>query len=341
MSLKNCLQTLMRQQDLSKQQCQQLMQSIFNEEADPIQLAAILVLLRTKKETAEELSEMALYLQKYMVPLVTPHRILDIVGTGGDQANTVNISTGSAILAASCGVKVAKHGNRAASSMTGSADVLEALGISIHASPENISASIDQIGIGFCFAPNFHPLLQKIRPLRQQLQVPTTFNLLGPLLNPARPAHVLLGVYHADLINPLGLALQKMGTLHSIVTHSQGLDELSCLGSAQGLEIKSSDLQLREEFIDPKQFGFDYCSLQDLQGKDAKTNARLLRNALTPSNYAQSKPLSDTLILNAGIATYLYGKYPTMTEAIEFAREQLFCGASLTLLNNWIEFSHD
>jgi anthranilate phosphoribosyltransferase len=339
MSLQHSVETLMRGQNLTRQQCQQVLETIVSSSANPIQTAAFLVLLRSKPETADELAEMAQCLQQTMLPLPTPHRVLDIVGTGGDQAHTVNISTGSAILAASCGVKIAKHGNRAASSLAGSADVLEALGISLDLSTDKICASIDQIGIGFCFAPNFHPLLRQIRAIRQQLRIPTTFNLLGPLLNPACPAHLLLGVYDATLLAPIAAALQKMGTRHSLVTYGQGLDELSCIGPAQVIEIKHS--QLNAFMLDPANFGLARCALADLKGGDASANAQRLRDALTPSAYSHCRALADTLILNAGIAVYLYGRASTMGEAIAYAREHLFSGAGLTLLNNWIEFSHD
>src|SRR5579862_9229330 len=200
MMLKASIETLMRGENLQSIVCQQVLEEMLDPTVNPLQVAAFLVLLRTKQETADELSAIVHALRAKMIVVPTDHSVLDIVGTGGDGLNSVNISTGSALLAASCGVKVAKHGNRSVSSLTGSADVLEALGVNIQLTPGQISRSIDEIGIGFCFAPNFHPTANVLRQLRKELNVPTTFNLLGPLLNPANATHLLLGVMDPALL---------------------------------------------------------------------------------------------------------------------------------------------
>jgi anthranilate phosphoribosyltransferase len=361
MILKNSINQLLRGEDLEATVCHQVMDAMLEQDANPLQTAAFLVLLRAKMETAEELAALVSALKKRMLPVpvtgkvlgsevlgskvlankVLANKVLDIVGTGGDHANTVNISTGSAILAASCGVKIAKHGNRAVSSLSGSADVLEALGIAINLTPEKVGACIDEIGIGFCFSPNFHPAMRALRALRQQLGVATTFNILGPLLNPSSPAHYLLGVYDAALLPLMAEALKKTGTERSIVVHGYGLDEISCMGVARVLEITPAGVM--ESSIDPEKFGLVRCTLEELRGGNAETNAQILIEIFSSNNKTKNnrKGLAETLILNAAVALYLYGIYPSVAAGITHARENLYTGAALKLLNKWIEFSHD
>ncbi len=293
------------------------------------------MLLRAKSETAEELSTIVTTLRNKMTVVPINHRVLDIVGTGGDGLNTVNISTGSALLAASCGVKVAKHGNRSVSSLTGSADVLEALGVNITLTSEQISKSIDQIGIGFCYSPHFHPLTQALRPLRKQLNVATTFNMIGPLLNPARAGHIILGVSDEKLLSILADVLMQTGSIRSMVVHGTGLDEISCAGPVKIIEV--SQQEKRAYILDPESLGLPRCDVADLRGGDANTNAQLLLNAFK----GHDGPIANTLIFNAAVALYLYGVYPSIHHAIAHARDNLASGAVLTLLNKWTEFSHD
>jgi anthranilate phosphoribosyltransferase len=302
---------------------------------NPLQIAAFLVLLRAKNETADELSAIVKALQNKMIVVPTHHTVLDIVGTGGDGSNTVNISTGSAMLAASCGVKVAKHGNRSVSSITGSADVLEALGINIQLTPEQISKCIDEIGIGFCYSPNFHPMTQALRHLRKELNVPTTFNILGPLLNPANAAHIVLGVLDETLLQVMADVLIQTGSGRSVVVHGVGLDEISCAGPAKIIEVNGHNKF--EYMIDSLEFGLARCSISALRGGDAKVNAQLLLDTFK----GERGPIADTLILNAAVALYTYGLHPSIGEAVSNVSEILYSGAVLTLLNNWIEFSHD
>ncbi len=334
MLLKSSIEKLMRGENLNGAICQQVLDEILNPAVNPLQIAAFLVLLRAKQETADELSGIVTALRDKMIVVPTDHAVLDIVGTGGDGLNSVNISTGSALLAASCGVKVAKHGNRSVSSLTGSADVLEALGINIQLTPEQISKSIDQIGIGFCYFPNFHPMTQALRNFRRELNVPTTFNLLGPLLNPAKAAHIVLGVLNETLLPIMADVLIQTGRDRSVVVHSMGLDEISCVGPTKIIEINGKEKL--EYAIDPLDFGLSRCTVTDLQGGDANRNAQLLLDTFK----GKAGPIADTLILNAAVALYIYGLHPSIKEAVSHARDNLYSGAVLTLLNNWIEFSH-
>ncbi len=339
MRLKEGIETLMAQKSLNSQVCKELFADLLETDSHPFQKVAFLVLLHSKTETAEELAGMVAALQEKMLPLRLNKKVLDIVGTGGDGARTVNISTGSAILAAACGVAIAKHGNVAVTSLAGSADVLKALGVKIDLAPEKISAGIDALGIGFCFAPNFHPILRELRTLRQQLNVPTSFNLLGPLLNPTNPQHLLMGIYDAGLLSIMGEALQKTGTKRSMVVHGNGIDELSCIGPVNVIEVTPDSLH--SFCLDPQAFGFPRCKLQDLQGGTADINAALLRDALQDQRTQQAKAFANTLIFNAAVAVYLYGLQPSVAEAIPLAREKLLDGAALSLLNQWVAFTND
>lgn len=335
MLLKASIEKLMRNENLSDALCQGAIDEMLNPTPNPLQIAAFLVLLRCKRETANELVSIVKALRAKMITVPTNHIVLDIVGTGGDGFNTVNISTASAILAACCGIKVAKHGNRSVSSLSGSADVLEALGVNIQLTPEKISKSIDEIGIGFCYAPAFQPVMQALRNFRKQLNVPTTFNYLGPLLNPAGAAHMVLGVADPTLTSTMSDVLMLMKNRRSVVVHGMGLDEISCVGPAQIIEIhQNKKIEYR---LDPKEFGFSYCSIDDLRGGDANTNAKLLLDTFK----GKKGPIADTLLLNTAVALYIYGASPSITEALSYARENLANGAALTLLNNWIQFTHD
>lgn len=335
MILKESIEKLMRSENLSDVLCQQIMDAILNPTSNPMQIAALLVLLRSKRETAEELFAIVSVLRNKMTRVFTHHTVLDIVGTGGDGMHTINISTGSAILAACCGIKIAKHGNRSVSSLTGSADVLEALGINIQLTPEKISKSIDQIGIGFCYSPHFHQATHAIRHLRKELGVPTTFNYIGPFLNPANVEHIVLGVADATLLSRMAEVLMLMNSSRSVVVHGMGLDEISCAGPTKIIEVHKNET--KEFTLDPKNLGLPYCTISDLSGGDAKTNAKLLLDTFK----GKKGPIADTLILNAAVALYVYGSYSLISEALSCARENLQSGAALTLLNNWIEFSHD
>jgi anthranilate phosphoribosyltransferase len=307
------------------------------QELNVAQATAFLVLLRSKKETAEEMLGLFQGLKKAMIPVLTAHRVLDIVGTGGDGANTINISTGSAILAASCGVKIAKHGNRAVSSQAGSADVLQALGVTIDVTPAQVSASIHHLGLGFCFAPYFHPAFQTLRALRKALNVPTTLNILAPLLNPASPQHVILGVFDEALMRPAAALLQQSGTDRSMVVHGSGLDEISCVGPVKIIEVTQQSIQ--EKVFDPLDFGLPRCSVADLKGGSAADNARVLVEIFS-GQHEQYRAIANTLIANAGVALYLYGIETCIADGIRHARENLSQGHALRQLERLQEYRH-
>ena len=314
--LRLAIEELMQGRSLSEEMCYQTGTSLL-QGADPHQIAAFLALLRAKGETVEELLGLLTALRKQAIPLTFPYRVLDIVGTGGDGVGTANISTGSALLAAASGIPVVKHGNRAVSSQCGSADVLEALGIEIHLSPDELKKSVAENNFGFCFAPNYHPALQALRPIRKGLNFKTVFHLLGPLLNPANAEHLLLGVADASLVRLMAEVLFQLGTKRSLVFYGHQIDELSCLGPIDALLVTEKGI---EPFhIDPEALGLQKCTIEDLMGKDSLFNAEQLKRALLPSG----SPLTDTLILNAGAALFIYGKTASLQEGVLLVKERL------------------
>lgn len=302
------LEKLIRKENLTEEECRDVLKEMNNE----AQIGAFLALLRAKGETVEELLSFVRALRAEANPFEVAKPVLDIVGTGGDCAGTVNISTGSAILAARCGIPVVKHGNRAVSSRSGSADVLEALGFSF----ENPKLSLEKTGFAFCFASSFHPMMQKMRPARQNLKIPTVFNLLGPLLNPAGTSHLMIGVYRPEYVPVIAEVLFRLGTKRSLVFHGFGLDELTCLGATDALLVTETGIEPFK--IDPEKLGLKLCKREDLQGGDAETNAMLLGAALTGSS-----PLSETLVLNAGVGLFLYGAAASLEEGISMAKAAL------------------
>lgn len=315
------LNKLIAQEDLTSEESASALAELIKNPLSP-QAPAFLACLRAKGETVEELYGLVTALRSAMTPVAISHPVLDIVGTGGDGAHTLNISTASAIVAASLGVKVAKHGNRSVSSLCGSADVLEALGIKLDQSPD----VIEKLGICFLFAPHFHQSLKTLKDVRRGLAVRTSFNILGPLLNPANPDHLMIGVFDLDTLPIVAELLQRLKTRRSFVFHGCGLDELSCIGPSHVIEVTPEGM--RRFTLDPKEFGLKPCTIDDLKGKDAKYNAEKMLQTFAGEKGA----FSDTIALNAGVALYLYGKAKTIAEGIEMAKDQT---KALALIEKW------
>jgi anthranilate phosphoribosyltransferase len=327
--LKQTIEKLLSHENLSTEESQSVIHKILTE-ANAHQIAAFLMLMRAKGETVDELLGMIEGMRHLMVRVSVNCTLLDIVGTGGDGAHTLNISTASAILAASCGVKIAKHGNRSVSSLCGSADVLDALGINIQATPEQIQSSIEEIGIGFMFAPNFHPTLQRLKEIRKGLGTRTLFNIIAPLLNPAQAQHLMLGVYSEQLLEIVGPLLMRLNLRHSFVFHGcGGLDELSCYGPSKVLEVTENGI--RRFILDPAEFGLKRCSLEALKGRDAQYNAEKILEAFN----GKESPFADTIALNAGVAVYLYGHAESIMEGISTAKAHLRAKKANEVLTCW------
>lgn len=332
--LKNYLQLLLNKSSLTKEEAKDAM-NIILEGADPLQSAAFLAILKYRGEKANEIAGMLEALQEKALPVNLPFPVLDIAGTGGDFANTVNISTGSAILAAACGIPVAKHGGRSVSSKSGSADVLEALGIKFQSSPNQVVHSLQEAGIAYMFAPDFHYTLKKISPIRKGLKVPTVFNILCTLLNPAEAEYALIGVANESTLERMSqVAAQLKNRKRTLLFHGCGLDELTPIGKMTAYDIQDGKATCLE--IDPVSLGFKPCSLKELQGGDAQLNASILKNAFS----GQQSAVADALIFNAGAAIWIFGKAPTLIEGVQMARQAQQEGKALNVLNKWIEISN-
>jgi len=301
-------------------------------------VAALLASLRTKGETAEEVAGLARAMQAEMVRVDrvaegTP--VLDIVGTGGDGAGTVNISTGACLVAAAAGARVAKHGSRSVSSLCGSADVVEALGVAVELGPSGVAETISKCGMGFMFAPRFHPAMGTVKAARQALKVRTVFNILGPMLNPAGCKHSLVGVFSKEVMPLMAGALRDLGQERALVVHSAGLDELTPCAPADVLEIRRGE-ELRSYTVDPRDLGVPPCTLEDLKGGDRDTNAQMLRDVFG----GQKGPVADALNLNAAFALAANGLAKSPAEGLAMAREAQESGGAGRVLEAWSKESH-
>lgn len=271
--LKDVLEMLIEGKDLTEQQSQDTMMQILSD-FSPEQASAFLVLLRAKGETAAEVAGIARAMLSE-VQLISEHKgVVDIVGTGGDGIGSVNISTGACVIAAAAGAKVAKHGNRSVSSLCGSADVLEALGVAIDLGPEGVGRCIEEANLGFMYAPRYHPAMKRIRPIRSALKIRTIFNILGPMLNPASAAHGLIGVYSPSISKLMAESLLRLGMKKALVVHSMGLDELTPMGPADVVEVTAGS-ELKHYVLDPLDVGIPRCEVKDLAGRP-KTDDHLL-----------------------------------------------------------------
>ena len=286
-----------------------------------VQVGALLSLLEAKGVEAKELYWVLEFIEGKCPILKTSTPVLDIVGTGGDHAGTFNVSTGSAILASACGVKVAKHGNRSISSKSGSIDVLEALGVVIELKREDYLTCLDEVGIAFMPATVFHSTWRALREIRSKLKIRTLLNLVGPLLNPARARYQLVGVYKEELLDLVADALFKQKKIAMVVS-SHHIDELTPLGPAHVRVVSEKGVKTKK--IDPEEFGIKKCTLEGIKGQDAKYNAEHLIETFK----GREGPWAETLILNTGCALYVRGAVDTIREGIDLARSQLKAGAA-------------
>ena len=305
--------------------------------ASDAETAAFLVSLKIKGETPSEIAGAARAMQDAAVPVrcdVEP--LLDTCGTGGDGHHTINVSTASALLLAAAGITVAKHGNRAVSSRSGSADVLEELGVVLTLGPEANAKLLDEVGIAFMFAPAYHTAMKNVMPVRQALKTRTIFNLLGPLCNPARPTAQVLGVFSEHLLKPMALALKDMGVARAFVVHGSGLDEIGLHGTTNVIEVDGD--RLSEFTIDPQDLGVAGAPISELKGGDAEENAKKLRDIL---GGRVRGPGARAVALNAAAGLVLAGKQTHWRDAYGRARHLLASGAGEKLLDRWVEASKD
>jgi len=330
------LARLVEQREIFHDEMLSLMRQIMSGELTASQITGIIMGLRVKKETVGEIAAAAQVMREFAakVPAQNSANLVDTCGTGGDAAHTFNISTTAAFVAAAAGARVAKHGGRSVSSTSGSADVLEALGVNLNLTPEQVAASIDAIGIGFMFAPNFHSAMKHAAPVRRELGVRTLFNILGPLTNPAGAPNQLLGVFHPDLVGILVRVLQRLGSHHVMVVHgSDGMDEITLTGETLVGELK--DGEVSEYAIHPREFGIEAGSIEPLKVWDAAQSKDMLLGVLD----GLPGPARDIVLLNAGAAIYVADCAATLGEGIEKARHAIDSGAARAKLSDYIEFS--
>ena len=330
------LQRTIEHREIFHDEMLKLMRMIMNGELSPVMTAAIITGLRVKKETIGEITAAAQVMREFStkVHVSDVKHLVDIVGTGGDGSHTFNISTCSMFVAAAAGAKTAKHGGRSVSSKSGSADVLEALGANIHLTPERIAQSVSQTGIGFMFAPNHHPAMKNVAPVRKELGVRTLFNILGPLTNPAGAPNILMGVFHPDLVGIQVRALQRLGAEHALVVYGRdGMDEVS-LGAATLVgELKNGEI--REYEIHPEDFGMAMASNRALRVETPEESVAMLRGVLDK----QPGAARDIVLLNAGAALYAANVAGSIGEGIERAREAIDSGAALDRLTQFVAFT--
>jgi anthranilate phosphoribosyltransferase len=312
------------------------MRRIMGGEMSPVMTAALLVGLRVKKETIGEITAAAQVMREFSTKVAVADRthLVDIVGTGGDGSHTFNISTCSMFVAAAAGAKVSKHGGRSVSSKSGSADVLESLGLNINLSPEAIAKCIAEVGIGFMFAPNHHPAMKKVAPIRKELGVRTIFNILGPLTNPADAPNILMGVFHPDLVGIQVRALQRLGADHAVVVYGRdGMDEVSLGAATRVGELKNGEITEYE--IHPEDFGMAMASNRALKVETPEQSKAMLLGVLDN----QPGAARDIAILNAGVALYAANVAPTMKDGIALARTAVESGAAKARLEKLVALS--
>jgi anthranilate phosphoribosyltransferase len=330
------LTDLLDGRDLGRDRAREVMSEIMRGEATPAQMGGFLVALRLKGETADEIAGCAEAMREHVLP-VRPERddLVDTAGTGGDGASTINISTAAAIVAAAAGAGVAKHGNRAVSSASGSADVLEALGFSLEQPPERIAASIDALGFGFMFAPTHHPAMRHAAPVRRELGARTVFNVLGPLTNPAGARAQVIGVYAKPLVRTIAEVLAQLGARRAFVVHgANGIDELSPAGPNDVCEVV--DGQVRERVIDPAELGLRRCGPEELRGGSPAENAQAVREVFAGADGGRR----DAILLNAAGAIAAAGHADDLREGLELARDAVDSGAAAARLDELARFSH-
>jgi anthranilate phosphoribosyltransferase len=331
------LQRLLDGHDLSRVEARDVMNTIMSGEATPAQIGGFLVALRAKGETSEEIAGCAEAMREHVLR-VHPRRddLVDTAGTGGDGANTFNISTAAALVAAAAGAGVAKHGNRAASSATGAADVLEALGFELALPPERIEESIDELGFAFLFAQAHHPAMRHAAPVRKELATRTVFNVLGPLTNPAGARAQVVGVYAPEIAQTVAEALVQLDARRAYVVHGAGgIDELSPAGPNLVCEVEGGRVRAYE--LDPEELGIPRCDPSDLRGGDPETNARALRDVV--DGIDEKSGHRSAVLLNAAGAIAAAGRAADLREGIEVARETIDSGAAEVTLDRLIAFS--
>ncbi|CAM3674610.1 anthranilate phosphoribosyltransferase [Polynucleobacter brandtiae] len=332
-SPQQALQRCIEHHELSHDEMTAMMRLIMSGEIPPALVAGLLIALRTKQETVGEITAAAQVMREFATPVHVEDsaNLVDVVGTGGDGAHTFNISTAAMFVAAAAGAKIAKHGNRSVSSKSGSADILESLGVNLTLSPVQVAQCIAQTGAGFMFAPNHHPAMKNVAPIRKDLGVRTIFNILGPLTNPADAKRILMGVFHADLVGIQIRVLKALGMDHALVVYGlDGLDEISLEGPTLVGELK--DGLVREYEIHPQDFGLSTALTNSFKVSNAAESKAIVLDVLNKI----PGPASDIVCLNAGAVLYVAGIAPSIASGIEIARATIASGAARQKLDQFV-----
>jgi anthranilate phosphoribosyltransferase len=328
------LQRVIEHREIFHDEMLGLMRRIMTGEVSPVVMAGLITGLRVKKETVGEITAAAQVMREFATPVEVADKahLVDLCGTGGDGAHTFNISTTAMFVAAAAGARVAKHGGRSVSSSTGSADVLEALGVGINLQPANVAQALAETGIGFMFAPNHHGAMKHAAPVRKELGVRTLFNILGPLTNPAGAPNQLMGVFHTDLVGIMARVLQRLGSHHVLVVHGRdGLDEITLSGETLVAELK--DGEVREYTITPGQFGIGEHDGSMLKAATREMSLAVLRRVLDN----EAGPARDIVLINAGAALYAADVADSLADGVERAREALASGRAAETLDRFVQ----
>lgn len=330
------IQRTVEHREIFEDEMTELFRDLMTGKMSNVQIAGLLIGLRVKKETIGEITAAARVMREFSTPVVVPHpeNLLDIVGTGGDGQKTFNISTTAMFVVAAAGVRVAKHGNRSVSSSSGAADALEALGAKINLSPEDVAHCIEEIGVGFMFAPKHHPAMKYAAPVRKELGVKTIFNILGPLTSPAKAGNILMGVFHEDLVGIQVRAMQELGARHAIVIFGKDrLDEVSLGASTMVGELHNG--KIMEYEIHPEDFGMKMVSTRNFKVSGAQESIEMMKMALRNEDC----PQRDIVKLNAGVALYAGNKVDSIEEGIKLASDTLASGAAMRKMDQYISLS--
>ena len=335
LAIREAIESLVAGSSLASEQASGVMEEIMSGKATPAQIAAFVTALRIKGETADEIVGLAKVMQAKAVPVVAPSPVVDTCGTGGDKSSSFNISTAAAFIAAGAGLKVAKHGNRAMSSKCGSADVLEALGVNIELGAEAVAKCLETIGIGFMFAPLFHPAMKYAAAPRRDIGIRTVFNILGPLISPARAQFQVMGVPTTELGEKIASVLHRLGSKHALVVHGMdGMDEISIRGKSLVWDITPQGVSPPYE-VSPQYFGFKEADVTEIKGGTPEDNARILRSILK----GEQGPRRDITVMNAAAAIVAGNGAPDLKEGARIAQEAIDSGRALEKLNALVRLS--
>lgn len=333
--IKEAIAKVSNGENLTYSEAEEVIREIMTGQTTPAQTASFLTALHIKGETTDEISASAYVMRDCATRVEYAGDVMEIVGTGGDGAQSINVSTISGMVCAAAGAKIAKHGNRAASSKCGAADCLEALGINISVSPEGCNKLLDEVGMCFMFAQKYHSAMKYVGPVRKEIAIPTVFNILGPLTNPAHANLQLLGVYKPELLKPMANALMKLGVKRGMAVYGQDkLDEISV--GAPTTVVEFGDSKLDEYEITPEQFGLERHSIDDLKGGEPSLNAELARKILSGEHGAGR----DSVLLNAGAALHIY-KGISIADGVKLAAETIDSGAAAKTLEKYIQISQE